>query len=53
MTVHKIPLDKDKLLRLLKILRNQEISMGENVLLKDWLELRNKIRNVQRSLAHA
>jgi hypothetical protein len=50
MTVVKMPLDKDKLLKVLKLLQDQESKMHNRTPTKDWIDVVNKIRAVKRSL---
>lgn len=48
--ITQLPLSKDKVLKLLGILTKKQQRMGPNPVLKDWLDLQNKIRLLRRSL---
>jgi hypothetical protein len=48
--ITELPLSKDKIRKILNILVKKQENMGSNPILKDWLDIQNKIRILRRGL---
>jgi hypothetical protein len=46
----KIPVNKQKVSKLIAVLTEKELKMGKRPILKEWFEIRNKLQKLRRTL---